>query len=220
MISHRHRTIFVHVPKCGGQSVEQAFLDDLGLTWADRAPLVLGRNPARGIGPPRLAHLSARDYTAHHFVSPEIWEGYFTFALVRDPAARAVSLFNHLAPTRGLGTFIEDWLPAQFALAPAYARPGHGNPGKYHFTRPQADFLTGPSGLLVDAVYRLEEIETRWPEIARRAGLAAPLPHRNASENGAAPADLTDAHRAAIARLYAADYALLGYDPRAGPGRL
>jgi hypothetical protein len=32
MISHPHRTLFVHIPKCGGQSVEHAFLNALSLT--------------------------------------------------------------------------------------------------------------------------------------------------------------------------------------------
>ena len=32
MISHEHKTVFIHIPKCGGQSVETCFLDDLGLS--------------------------------------------------------------------------------------------------------------------------------------------------------------------------------------------
>ena len=31
MISLFHETIFVHIPKCAGQSVEQAFLSDFEL---------------------------------------------------------------------------------------------------------------------------------------------------------------------------------------------
>ena len=44
MISHKHKTIFVHIPKTGGQSVESVFIEDEGLTWDTRAPLLLRRN--------------------------------------------------------------------------------------------------------------------------------------------------------------------------------
>ena len=57
MISHPHRTVFVHIPKCGGQSIETAFLADLGLGWKSRAPLLMGANDRPELGPPRLSHL-------------------------------------------------------------------------------------------------------------------------------------------------------------------
>lgn len=213
MISHRHRAIFVHIPKCGGQSVEQAFLDDLGLSWSQRAPLLLGRNPSKGMGPPRLAHLSAADYTRHHFVTDEMWSRYFTFAVVRGPVARAVSMFNHLRPVENLQTFIHDWLPAEFARAPAYRTPGHDNPGKYHFVRPQSDFITGADDrILVDRIVRLEDLATAWPEIQSHATLASALPHRNASEPYATPRDLTRHDLDRIAALYARDFDMFGYE--------
>lgn len=212
MISHSHKTVFVHIPKCGGQSVEQAFLNDLRLTWEDRAALTLGRNTGGG-GPPRLAHLSAQDYTAQHFVTPLMWRDYFSFALIRDPVARAVSTFNYLRPTETLESFVQDWLPAQFDLAPAYALRGHGNPGKYHFVRPQVDFIRGSAGeIAVDLLFRLEDIALDWPKAQAATGVKAPLPHRNASVDGATPDDLGPDDIAVITRLYAADYDALPYD--------
>jgi len=41
MISHKHKTVFVHIPKVAGQSVEQMYLADLGLNWSERAVLLL-----------------------------------------------------------------------------------------------------------------------------------------------------------------------------------
>lgn len=65
MISHEHKTVFIHVPKVAGQSVELAFLRQLGMTWEERAPLVLRHNPDPAKGPERLAHLLAREYRHH-----------------------------------------------------------------------------------------------------------------------------------------------------------
>ena len=94
LISHSHKTVFVHVPKCGGQSIETAFLADLGLDWETRAPLLLRLNDNLRLGPPRLAHLIARDYARYHYLSDELFRSYYSFAILRDPVARTVSLYN------------------------------------------------------------------------------------------------------------------------------
>ena len=96
MISHFHKTIFIHIPKCGGQSIETAFLNDLGLTWETRAPLLLRPNDNPRIGPPRLAHLRAKEYTKFHYISEELYETYYKFSIVRHPVERAISTFNYL----------------------------------------------------------------------------------------------------------------------------
>ena len=61
MISHRHQCVFVHVPKTAGISIEHVFLAQYGLTWDERAPLLLRFNPDPALGPERLGHLTATD---------------------------------------------------------------------------------------------------------------------------------------------------------------
>ena len=63
MISHKHKTVFVHIPKVAGQSVEQMYLADLGLNWSERAVLLLRPKLNTEKGPERLAHLTAAQYT-------------------------------------------------------------------------------------------------------------------------------------------------------------
>jgi hypothetical protein len=77
MLCHHDRCIFVHVPKTAGQSIEHVFLDRVGLTWETRAPLLLRPNDQPRLGPPRLAHLKAREYVACKYVTPEQFAGYF-----------------------------------------------------------------------------------------------------------------------------------------------
>ena len=48
MLSHQHKTIFIHVPKTAGQSIETLFLDDLGLKWDQRGSLLLRRSTDGG----------------------------------------------------------------------------------------------------------------------------------------------------------------------------
>jgi len=67
VISHDHKFIFIHVPKTGGTSIENAL----------------------GLSGPR--HNTALEYLNHY---PEIWESYFTFSFVRNPWDRLFSYYN------------------------------------------------------------------------------------------------------------------------------
>jgi len=173
MFSHQHKTIFVHIPKCAGQSVENAFLADVGLTWETRAPLLLRANDDPARGPPRLAHLLAADYVRCGHVDAQTFESCFKFAIIRDPWSRAVSLYRHLQPNMPFAGFVSNWLPQQFA----------GKGDQFWFVRPQTDFLYDGGKLLVNQIVRFENLAGEFPVAAARAGLKTPLPRVNASAN-------------------------------------
>ena len=52
-----------------GQSIEQVFLNSLGLTYETRKPLLLMPNAQPKIGLPYLAHLKADEYVKYHYIS-------------------------------------------------------------------------------------------------------------------------------------------------------
>lgn len=213
MISHHHKTVFVHVPKCGGQSIEAAFLSDLGLDWERRAPLLLRPNDVPAVGPPRLAHLTAREYLDFRYLSPELFAAYFSFTVVRSPYARVVSLFNYGRRKGTLSGYVQKTLVHEFERAADYRRAGHGYEGNYWFCRPQVDYITDAEGAtMVDAVYRLEELGDILPDLRERSGLEAAVEHKNKSTPKARLGDLTDRDREVIRDLYAADFERLGYD--------
>jgi hypothetical protein len=175
MISHSHKTVFVHIPKAAGQSVEQAFLDDLGLDWKARAPLLLRPNDDPAKGPPRLAHLAARDYVALGHLAAEDWDTFYRFAVVRDPFRRTVSLYRHLGPDMAFGEWVATWLTETLAAGPdARAR---------WFVRSQAEFLCDARGdVMVNDVLRFESLATDFARAAQKSGLKSHvLPRRNAT---------------------------------------
>ena len=77
--------VFVHVPKCAGQSVEMFFLNRIGLDWERRAPLLLRPNDVPALGPHLLAHLKAHEYVEKKWMTPLEFNEYFKFAFVRNP---------------------------------------------------------------------------------------------------------------------------------------
>ena len=50
MILHKHKSIFIHIPKVAGKSIENVFIQELGLTYKTRKPLLLIPNDQPEIG--------------------------------------------------------------------------------------------------------------------------------------------------------------------------
>lgn len=228
MISHTHQCVFVHIPKCGGTSIEQAFVEDLGLAWSDRAPLLLRPRVRSERAPLALAHLTASDYVQNFYLSPELFDRYFKFTTVRDPLARSRSAYRYLGASHVMSfdVFVDRHLRA------AVLDPSH----RWHwFLRPQTDFLCSGDTMLVDEVIKLESLNELWPGVAARLGLRnqAALHENQARQKGtvaklrstvrgslnfsAVPrwgtgsASISDQARAAVAEIFRRDYDLLDY---------
>lgn len=229
MISHWHKTIFVHIPKCGGQSVERAFLRDLNLSWATRAPLLLRPNDRPEIGPPRLAHLNAKDYVRCHYISNEIFEAYYKFSIVRNPFDRVVSTINYLLAieearrtsltffakraTRRAKNFKDAF--DKFIYAPATENSSPSSTLQDYglwFVQPQVNFLLDSDGsLLVDDIYKLENLKTTAHIIRQRSNLVSDIGKVNKSRKTYHLQDIDFRTEAAIRDIYQQDFEFLSY---------
>ncbi len=174
MICHHYKTVFVHVPKTAGQSVEQVFLELVGLTWETRAPLLLRKNTVPELGPPRLAHLTADEYVRCKYMPQEQFDSYFKFAFVRNPWDRMVSCYKYLGMPLELE--FKQYLTGRF-LTKEWKN-------MYWFARPQSEYLYDESGrLLVDFVGRFENLQADFNKVCERIGIAVTeLPYANKSE--------------------------------------
>lgn len=179
MLSHHHKTIFIHVPKCAGQSVETTFLNDVGLNWETRAPLLLRYNDMPQLGPPRLAHLIASDYVRCRYVTEEMFNSYFRFAVVRNPWSRTVSLYRHLNFNMPFRRFVAEWLSDQLRQREVADR--------YWFVRPQTEFVQDKGKTLVNDILRFETLKEEFGRITAATGLKTALPHVNRSHDDFRP---------------------------------
>lgn len=75
MIDHDTKCIFVHIPKTGGTSIEEAF----GYSYSD---LMYEK------------HLTPEEYVSEF--GQDIWDSYFKFTFVRNPWDRMVSWLSYM----------------------------------------------------------------------------------------------------------------------------
>jgi len=176
MLSNKYKCVYVHIPKVAGQSIERVFIGLHGLTWENRAPLLLRPNDDPALGPPRLAHLSAAEYVSCGYITQKEFDSYFRFSFVRNPWSRLVSVYRYL----GLS---EDMSFRQF-LIEDFAADDLWEPRLFKI--PQYDFLfTNDGRQLVDYIGRFENLQTDFDQVCSAIGLPAmKLPHANETGSG------------------------------------
>ncbi len=205
MISHRHRCIFVHIPKTGGTSIEDAIWEKPRRTedlWMGFVSPTHNKYQTGG-----LQHLLARHIRME--IGEDIFRSYFKFAIIRNPWDKAISQWRYLSQRPDLRDYLG--VPADVTLAQyldAIAASDHVQ------VMPQADFVYDSDGQkMVDMLGRFETLEADAEAIFTRIGLpGARLPHVTKSEREANHRTYYDAAtRARVAELYARDIELFGY---------
>lgn len=175
MISLSHQCVFVHIPKCAGQSVETAFLRELNLTWKDRAVLLLRpktvSDPKKA--PPFLAHLMASQYTDLGYMPGSLFDKYLRFSIIRNPWSRVYSIYKYQTKKK---ISFSDYVVNVFDKK-IFRK-------MYWFAAPQFEYLSSKSGdILIDNIVRLEDV-AEVESIFKSLGFAdAQLPHVNESKS-------------------------------------
>lgn len=174
MLIPQKSVLFVHVPKAAGQSMENALLSSLGQSREEHGPeYLLCKNNDPNLGPPRLAHLTANQYTALGYMQSEDFDSYFKFGFVRNPWSRVVSFYRYsgLAPLIEFECFVLVYLERLLR-------------DRYWFYRPQTDFLFSEDNkALVDFIGRFETLDTDWASCASKIeGVPKTLPKDNYTE--------------------------------------
>lgn len=217
IISHRHRFIFIHILKTGGEAVTAALEPVLGpqdivlKSEADMWLRSLLRSDYRHLDGLRK-HSMARTVRAK--LPPEIWQDYLRFSFVRHPVDRAVSLYRYVGgiverrmrpSPRHLWYRLTEhgrradpllWKSTQAFRETASFSEFIRHPAleNAQSLRSQADYLSSGKGeLLVDVVGHVESL--RRP--AR--------PHRPARHRGPTAAEAERLHLAAGVRAGAGD---------------
>jgi hypothetical protein len=207
MLSHAHKTIFVHIPKTGGEAVVSVFLKNLGKSWEQRGDLLVGQNSDPKKGPPALGHMFATEYVTYGYVTQDVFDAYFKFAVVRNPWARFASAYKFTVEKRP-----PPWQNLQF-LDFVYGRfPPSARVARH--LEPQWKFVCDDEGrLIVENILRFEQLPDSFGELALQIfGDRQRLRYTNVSQNRTDYRRLfTDRTASIVAERYRKDIELFGY---------
>lgn len=218
LISHSHRFIFLSTQKTASTSVETALAplclppgadpETRGMVVSEAGVLGARRPGARD---PWVKHMSAAKVRRQ--VGADVWRNYFKFATVRNPYARAVSMFFYRLPPARRQALTD----APFATARA----------AFQAWLPQSDLRKNLGKLTIGPRYALdhvlfqERLDADFAALARHIGApGVALPRRNAGRHGRREhwREYYDApSRAIVARACAFELAFFGYGFEGGP---
>ncbi|MBL8649220.1 MAG: sulfotransferase family 2 domain-containing protein [Sphingopyxis sp.] len=205
IVSHKHRFIFVAIPKTGTHSVRHALRDHMGEGDMEQARLFVEKTfPIPEIARMGHGHISFAE--VRPFLGEEAFQSYFKFAFVRNPFDRFVS-YCAFATSRE-GSFERD--PKRVMRHFLFTAP----PMNHIIFRPQHLFVTDRDGSLqADMLGKVEEMQASYDAVAARIGIdTTALDHANRSRRG----DYRDYYDQelidGVAKIYARDLELFGYD--------
>lgn len=205
IVSHKHRFIFVAIPKTGTHSVRHALRDHMGEGDMEQARLFVEKTfPIPEIARMGHGHISFAE--VRPFLDEEAFQSYFKFAFVRNPFDRFVS-YCAFATSRE-GSFERD--PKRVMRHFLFTAP----PMNHIIFRPQHLFVTDRDGSLqADMLGKVEEMQASYDAVAARIGIdTTALDHANRSRRG----DYRDYYDQelidGVAKIYARDLELFGYD--------
>jgi hypothetical protein len=215
-VSHVHRTIFVHIPKTAGTSVESVLGMHGDRTDIGIRPYFNQQIDREHLYGQDLQHMTAADLK-HVLQHDGVFDRYFKFAIVRNPWDRLVSVFAWLDQKWAKGEELTDGqfedcvrqLHGMFVVARATRQALRVGA----HLRPQAHFIMDRDRRpLVDFIARHENLRADWEHIRREIGIQADLPSRMRSHHRPYQSYYTAATRALVAEIYAEDIAAFGYE--------
>lgn len=234
IISNSKQFIFLHLHKCGGSSVEEAYQPHA--QWND---LVIGSTDAGERLQPiyRKLHGLYKHNTATELrtiLGKEIWERYWTFALVRHPVSIYESfyrwqhkIYHTYAKKQSLSVDEvkrqilaeeNDLFFRHYDGAEAFARAEDFNDFIGQFIKQDQlgtlfDRLSDGRDIIVDDIFKLEENARLWAALSDRAKVG--IKARRANEGADVGALVWSGEAMALVHdKHTIDYENFGYEPK------
>ena len=205
IFSSSKKFVFFAVPKTGTHSVREALRPALGNDdWEQQ--MLTGRmlSPLPSIASIGHGHISYRQLT--QVVKPDVLAGYFTFAIVRHPIERFMSVCAFLARTDP--SYTQDpprWCRAAFEQTRFRQRV---------LVRPQTELLVDAAGeLSIDFIGRYENLQADLNSVLTQLDLPeVTLQSRNVTQNEKPILEKDPSFVTELKQFYADDLRLLNFD--------
>jgi hypothetical protein len=219
-ISPATRSLFVHIQKTGGNSVEAAFhrvdpeirlsCQSFAGSRSHRfAEHLWRRSIPTPLRPRRHHHArSIRDE-----LGAATWESLFTFGFVRNPWDRLVSWYSMCRQERHRRSRFMAYVHDHIATFTEFVERAEADPVLAKTAVPQLEYLEGERRvILVNFVGRYESLDEDLGAVADRLGVVLSLPLVNTSRHPHYRQMYTASTRDLVARRFARDIEKFGYE--------
>lgn len=192
--------IFIHIPKCGGISIESFFRKNqsLYMKWDKVNKIWMQHATAE-----QIKNLYCQNY-----------EDYFSFTFVRNPWCRAVSDYFWMKRNLNLEDSFKNYLLLKGNFDTQRLRYPHLNKeGRGDHILPQSDFILNSNGeQIVDLIGRFETLQQDFDIVCDKIGIPRKqLPHKNKTNHKHYTKYYDDETRQIVAKKYAKDIEYFGY---------
>ena len=159
MVSDKHKIIFVHITKCAGMSIEKHFFGKKalsGMRW----------NQAQWDDINKIYQRHATAYQIKKYYStPEQWDNYVKFAVIRNPWDRMLSSYFHVKIRGKINISLNDFLKFNSEEFPPLYSP---------LFIPMYEYLHCPitNKLLVDYIIRFEDLDNELKILGRKENIS------------------------------------------------
>ena len=159
MISHKLKTIIIHIPKTGGSSIETS------------------------LGMKGIQHLNG--VVAKESYS-DVWDDYLKFTFVRNPWDRLVSIYHYYKfGSESENQHLKKTIPNSFK---EFVNSFYNKENQWYdiLIKSQKSWITDDDGeLLVDYIARFEDYNTEVKTIGNKVGIQINnIPHHKKSDRG------------------------------------
>lgn len=194
MINHELKCIFIHIPRCGGSSIEVG-LD--GKDW--------WHSPLR-----QEKHITAKRAKVLY---GEWWNDYFKFSMVRNPWDLEVSWYEHKKQHYDNISFTQYITDPEFVKVTKQSYKTRDR--KWRKIIPDVgdcvSYLTVGADIVMDYVGRFENYETDYAAICSILGVVKPLPHVGRSQRSHYKTYYQDETRNIVESRYTQDITSFNY---------
>ncbi len=217
IINNTHKFVFIHIPKNAGTTTT-SMLSTL-TNWNDIE--LGGTDYGEALAPIYLSRFNVGKHTrakrVRNLVGEPIWENYFKFALVRNPYARAFSVYRFLKKWRdweGSQTMEQFNSFEEFLGADLF----NNDEGPDAIFLPQHTWIEDMNGNnIIDYTGKVEYIAEAFRTISDRIGIKLDTSHIPVENDSGSPDEFRSAYSekaiAIVQQRYENDFCLFNYSP-------
>jgi hypothetical protein len=221
-ISYNFKTIFVHIPKAAGTSIEKYLgmgsikelfsykpVKETGLIYDDTLLTLAQQNELANVTPQHI-----RAEILQQILPSEVFNSFWKFTVARHPYTKMLSEYSYvnkehipkLIEFKGLS--FTAFLSKAFALEEDLQVSLFDN----HLAS-QKSFIVNDNGdLLVDSLFKFEELEACIVALQERTKASATFPHSRQTTSSADLSLLSDESKELIYQKFKEDFDFFSYD--------